>query len=490
MNSTRGAQSTKTALLDLFVPPEPEPKTAPNNGSGSPFEPGESSTASASKATGCVSPPLAPPLSPIHHRPSLVQRCRSDRSELAQPSTFDKIIDRDDDNNGTHSDTNTELTPLLTRKSALHPTSPVSISSTVLDGSVTPKTGSASRQKSPRGIERPIGILTGVTHCLPDLLPIQELAPSTENSTKKSSLGGFRNHAKGVSHKLTNSLSELHTMASNAVRYAAVESVSPSTWIGAFMFLLFSLVFSLTFGATIIRPHGSFPLIGIVSRMSALGIMFGAPIYWLQLPDAPALYPTVDLFAAPFLAKIAVLVDEELFRDPTVSDSNNDRVFMATFAFLASLSLALSGSLSMLASIFKVVNLGAFLPFPVLCGFFTAAGCLTWTLAFKVDTNGLSVQQVFLSGDKSLMWMSLVHHTPSVVVAAVMKYMGPKHPLYVVMSVLITIAMFYAIMFSSGTTMEEMILHNWFWSKSESHFKATSEQARFQWVGFESSMCD
>jgi hypothetical protein len=335
-----------------------------------------------------------------------------------------------------------------------------------LFGTATPKTGSRHREFPT--LDRLS--LTG----LPDLPAIEEVTPTSQQKPSDSSSP----KSDGIYNLYPFFLLTLERrqQIKDALQYAASECASPSTWMGAFMFLLFSLVFSLTFGATITRPHGTTPLLGLVSRMSALGIMMGAPIYWLTLPDIPALYPTVDLFAAPFLAKIACVIDEVLYRDSSVSDDENDQTFLATFSFLASVSLLLSGSLTVLASVFEVVNLGAFLPFPVLCGFFTAAGCLTWTLAFKVDTNGLTVSQVFLSGDASLMLMSLAHHAPSVAVAAIMKYMGPKHPLYVVMSILCTIASFYVVMFIFGISMDDMIEQKWFWSTNELHYRPSGEE--------------
>jgi hypothetical protein len=329
----------------------------------------------------------------------------------------------------------------------------------------TPKTGARHREFP--ALDRLC--LTG----LPDLPAIEEVTPTSQQTPSDSFP---KNHVINNLNPLFLLTLERRQQIKEALQYAASECASPSTWIGAFMFLLFSLVFSLTFGATITRPHGTTPLLGLVSRMSALGIMMGAPIYWLTLPDIPALYPTVDLFAAPFLAKIACVIDEVLFQDSSVSDDENDQTFLATFSFLASVSLLLSGSLTVLASVFEVVNLGAFLPFPVLCGFFTAAGCLTWTLAFKVDTNGLTVSQVFLSGDTNLMLMSLAHHAPSVAVAAIMKYMGPKHPLYVVMSVLCTIASFYVVMLIFGMSMDDMIEQKWFWSTNELHYRPSGEE--------------
>jgi hypothetical protein len=251
---------------------------------------------------------------------------------------------------------------------------------------------------------------------------------------------------------------------------------SPSTYIGAFLFLLFELVFSLTIGATITRSSSSSgrSMLGLVTKIATLGTILGGPVYWFNLRDVPALYPVVDLFAAPFLANIATIIDESLYHDPNVSDLDSDEIFLTTFSFLSGLSLFISGCFMILASVFKLANLGSFLPFPVLCGFFTAAACMTWTLAFKVDTNGLTVSHVILSGDTRLIVKSLVHHIPSVLVGATMKYLGPKHPLFVLMSVMITIGLFYTTMFVFNISFHEMIEMHWFWSENDLHYEPLS----------------
>ena len=118
------------------------------------------------------------------------------------------------------------------------------------------------------------------------------------------------------------------------------------------------------------------------------------------------------------------------------------------------------------ASVFKLANLGAFLPFPVICGFFAAVGVLTWTLAFKIDT-GKAVGQVLMSGDINLMMNCLLHHLPTVTVAVIMKYLGPKNPFYVVATVFATIGCFYGVMFIFGISREEMIHAGWFWGTND-----------------------
>jgi SulP family sulfate permease len=162
-----------------------------------------------------------------------------------------------------------------------------------------------------------------------------------------------------------------------------------------------------------------------------------------------------DLFLAPFLAKLALKVDTALAKDDTISDEDNDAVFMATFSVLAGIGICFSGTLLSLSGVFRLANLGSFLPFPVICGFFSAVGILTWTLAVTVDTGGGSIGNILTSGDPDLLLFTAIHHIPSIVVASIMKYLGPKNPFFVVMVVIGTIGLFYAVMLGTGVSLEE-----------------------------------
>lgn len=175
------------------------------------------------------------------------------------------------------------------------------------------------------------------------------------------------------------------------------------------------------------------------------------------------MYPTCDLFLAPILANVAKIIDQTLAEDTSISEEENDSVFLATFAFLAFVGVGLAGLLIISAGIFRLANLAAFLPFPVLCGFFSAVGILTWHLGFVVDTSGKTFHAVFFSGDTSLMLYALMHHVPGVVVAVIMKYLGPKNPFYVVAVLFSTVAMVYVVLFATGTTLDEARAMGWFW---------------------------
>jgi MFS superfamily sulfate permease-like transporter len=188
--------------------------------------------------------------------------------------------------------------------------------------------------------------------------------------------------------------------------------------------------------------------------------------------EVPALYPTVDLFLAPFLANLALIVDQTLADDVNVAKSENDTIFLATFGVLSAIGICFSGLLLGLASAFKLANLGSFLPFPVICGFFAAVGVLTWTLAFTVDTGGKSIGTIIFSGDMELVADALMHHIPSVVIAAAMKYLGPKNPFYVIVVSVVSIGLFYAIMFAMGLSLEEAKEQGWFWTHQELVYQA------------------
>lgn len=254
----------------------------------------------------------------------------------------------------------------------------------------------------------------------------------------------------------------------------------PSTYIGSFMYLLYHVVFCLALGSAIMRPNNPTSLLGLMTKTAALGTLAASPVYWFSLSaDIPALYPTADLFLAPFLAGLAVIVDQTLAEDASVRKEENDAVFLATFGVLTAIGMSLSACLLVAASAFKLANLGSFLPFPVICGFFAAVGILTWTLAVNVDTGGKSIGAVLLGGDTDLMLYALIHHVPTLIVAGFMKYLGPKNPFFVVTVVFATIGLFYVFMFATGTSLDDMKEAGWFWSHDELIYKHSSATIGF-----------
>ena len=242
----------------------------------------------------------------------------------------------------------------------------------------------------------------------------------------------------------------------------------PTTYIGSLIYVLYHVVFCLALGSAIMRPNNPVSILGLMTKTAALGTLAASPIYWVSLSqDVPALYPTADLFLAPFLAKLAVIVDQTLADDSTISEEENDAIFLASFGVLTTIGTVVSACLLLAASVFKLANLGSYLPFPVICGFFAAVGILTWTSAINVDTGGKSIGVILTSGDFDLIRYALVHHIPTIIVAGFMKYLGPKNPFFVCLVVVVTIALFYVFMLVTGTTLEEMKEDGWFWSHEE-----------------------
>ena len=286
------------------------------------------------------------------------------------------------------------------------------------------------------------------------------------------------------------SWSELVAFCQTKVRSAhsfVMDFTQAWTWIGGFMFLLYHTVFCLTMGSAVTRPNQIPSMLGVFTKLSAGGIVFGSPIYWILLGDIPALYPAADLFAAPFFADMALKVDTALMNDPTIAGMTDSEernlVFLATFSLLAQISMIISGVLILLASVFKLANIGSFLPYSVLAGFFAAVAVLTWQLAFNIDANGLSVGDVLMSQDWNVVSTTLIHHAPSLATAALMYFLGPKHPFYVVGLVLASLTIFYTVLGIAGVSRQEAVEQNWFWGVSDLVYEPLNAPFGFKdWV--------
>jgi MFS superfamily sulfate permease-like transporter len=232
------------------------------------------------------------------------------------------------------------------------------------------------------------------------------------------------------------------------------------TLLGGFVFFLHHIVFCLAMGSTISAEH-----LGIMAKMAASGVIFASPIYIHFLGDEiPSQYPTTDLFLAPFMAKLAVIVNETLSADENVDDKDHT-VFFSTFAVLSSIGMLGSASLIMLASAFKLANLGRFLPFPVLCGFFSAVAVLLWTRALGVDTGGKTVGQVSASLDS--LTHAIIHHGPSMVAGSIMKMHGHSNPFFNTFIIAGTIALTYGVMFATDTSLADATEAGWFWTHND-----------------------
>ena len=259
-----------------------------------------------------------------------------------------------------------------------------------------------------------------------------------------------------------------------------------TTYAGSFMFLLYHVVFCLANGSAIIRPHSmDRPILGIMAKTTTVGIVFSAPLFISRLgQDVPALYPSCDLFLAPFLANAAKNIDTMLYEEHISSSGGgvgggggstssslpySDEEFFATFTVLSAIGMFLAGAALRLAASFKLANLGTYLPYSVLCGFFSAVGVLLWSLGFSVDSNGKTWKDVFLysNGDIDLMYKSIIHHLPSLIVGILMNRLGPKNPFYVLLLIAVTVLMFYIIMFVTETSLQQAQKEKWFWSYDE-----------------------
>lgn len=248
-----------------------------------------------------------------------------------------------------------------------------------------------------------------------------------------------------------------HVHIQNMVFTFAEQYLKVGTFLGGFIFLLYHIVFCLAMGSTISAGN-----LGIMAKMAASGIIFVSPFYIHFLGDEiPSQYPTTDLFLAPFMAKLALIVNETLSEDEHFTDTDHV-VFLSTFSFLTSIGTLGSGLLIMLATTFKLANLGSFLPFPVLCGFFSAVGVLLWTLALGVDTGGKTVAQIFVSFDAFC--NALVHHAPSLMAGTIIKIFGPSNPFFSTYIIAGTIILTYTVMFLTGTSLAEAKEAGWFWT--------------------------
>ena len=204
----------------------------------------------------------------------------------------------------------------------------------------------------------------------------------------------------------------------------------------------------------------------LICRLFCIFLLFTAVLS----SDYPALYPCLDMFMAPFLAKMAADIDEVLveLRDSEASgeDADDTDVFLATFVALNAFGMLLSGVLCVLASKVKLANLASFLPYPVLCGFFSSVGISVWMSAFKVDT-GVTIQRVLASGDKVLLLSSFSRHLPSLVVGFLLYKMGPMSPFFLIAIIGATVAVAYSIMALTRTSLEDAQDIGLFWKEEE-----------------------
>lgn len=241
-----------------------------------------------------------------------------------------------------------------------------------------------------------------------------------------------------------------------------------STLTGSFTFLLYHVVYCLAQASTITRPHANHTSVGVMAKMAAVGTLFAGPVFVFELGiDVPAIYPASDLFLSPFLAQVAADIDASLYQHGL---ENDDRAFLATFGALIGAGFFASGILCILAARVKLANLGSFLPYCVLCGFFTTIGMLIWSLGFSVDTGMKVGELIHYEGEESwwsVLGRALLHHVPSFVIGVVMHIVGQRDSLYVIALIFATLFASYTLLWITNTSLEEAQELNWFFSSKE-----------------------
>jgi MFS superfamily sulfate permease-like transporter len=258
--------------------------------------------------------------------------------------------------------------------------------------------------------------------------------------------------------------------------------------VGSALYALYNLVFCLAMASSITAPHRSkVTMLGPIAKLCTMGVVAGAPLLlWGLSSDHPALYPVFDLFLAPFLADIATTVDTTLYEQSLSASSTSrsgsnifatyassesttdeaerysDGAFLATYAFILSIGLLLTAIVNFLGSHVKLANIGEYLPYPVLCGFFSTVGVTLWTLAIAIDT-GKSIQHIVSSRNWEFLQYALYHHLPSALMGILMFIFGPSNKLFVIALVLTAIIGSYAVMLAFHIPLEHAQENNWFW---------------------------
>ena len=239
---------------------------------------------------------------------------------------------------------------------------------------------------------------------------------------------------------------------------------------GSILFVLFHIVFCLAQAASIHRPFSGKPVLGVMVRQAAVGPLIAGPLFvYLLNGDFAAVYPSVDCFPAPFFVEMAAIVDKVLVDDGLEDD---DLTFLTTFGVLSFIALFSTGLLLLIGTKVKIVNLSAYLPYPVMCGFFASVGVLMWTLAFTVDT-GQNVWHVLFGGDAHMILYCMKHHVGSLAAGAVIVTLGKRNRGLVPILSLLPIPLVYFAMFLTGTTLKEAQSSGWFWSQDDFQVKVS-----------------
>ena len=265
----------------------------------------------------------------------------------------------------------------------------------------------------------------------------------------------------------------LHDLLSSITKSFDSDNIKP-TIIGSFLFSLYQLVFCFAEASAITRPSHSSSnpssLLSPMALMACMGSLLSGPMLVSVLGgDYPALYPCLDMFMAPFLAQMAADIDEILVQSAIADgqDDNDDTAtFLATFVALNTFGMLLSGILCIAAGKIKLANLGGYLPYPVLCGFFSSVGISIWMSAFKVDT-GKTIQNALAARDWMALLMDFARHAPSLAAGGALYVFGPRGPHFLLGIIASTVLFAYVTMAVTGTSLEDAQDLSFFWKQDE-----------------------
>jgi len=206
------------------------------------------------------------------------------------------------------------------------------------------------------------------------------LTPSREAATAASDDGARTGISYGTKFNIDDGTNDSPTSddgrgneSSSLSSSATLLYTAQTTVIGSLVYVLYHVVFCLAFASAVIREHNDEKILSPLAKMGALAIFTGGLTGVACLGTMyPSSYPTIDLFIVPFLAHMGVVVDESLYEQGVRDDDS--MVFLTTLNVLCALSVVLAGAICVLGSVFRLANVGAFLPYPVLCGFFFRRG--------------------------------------------------------------------------------------------------------------------
>jgi hypothetical protein len=256
--------------------------------------------------------------------------------------------------------------------------------------------------------------------------------------------------------------------------------------IGSILYTLYNIVFCLALASGMSNlKYRSHNMLGPIARVSTMGAIAAIPLMLVGIgSEFPALYPTVDLFLAPFLMKAAQIMDEHMHQQKLnflasssllqadIPHNLTDEAFLATFIMITSIGMLMTAFGNYVASRFKLANIGAYLPYAVLCGFFSFVGVTLWTLAISVDT-GMGIGQILFSGSWSTVGSCCMHHFPGAVVGISMYIFGPKFAILVPTLIMIVIFVVHLFMFVCGVSLETAQEHGWFWTGDDLVYEPT-----------------